>query len=61
MKEDATTMSPKPLTRRTLDAINKHKSFANNWRLLETLKVGMFVKPKMKKKLKQLGIWFDND
>jgi len=54
-------MSSKPLTRRTLDAINKHKSFANNWRLLDTLKVGMIVKPKMKRKLKELGIWFDND
>ena len=46
-------MSSKPLTRRTLDAINKHKSFANNWRLLDTLKVGMIVKPKMKRKLKE--------
>ena len=54
-------MQSKPLTRRTLDAINKHKNFANKWRLLETFEVGMFVKPKMKRKLKELGIWFDND
>jgi len=54
-------MARNSLTRRTLDSINKHKNFANNWRLLETFKVGMVVKPKMKRKLKELGIWFGDD
>lgn len=52
-------MPASELTEKTLKAISEHVNYKNNFRFLDTLHVGMKVKPKMLRKLREMGLWKD--